>query len=390
LYSELNISNNETKLLDNLVRFIRLLRKSGVNIGTESSINVLKAIKSLKIGTRDEFYWGLHSSLINKNEDRELFDQCFYLFWQNPKIMEQMFNLLLPQIGKQSAPKNQKKKLKRIEDNILKKPSNTDIERRNEIKFDSEMSWSNKSMIKSKDFEMMSLNEIKNAQKEIKKLLFHFKKYKSRRWEKKENGSRISQKDTLRKSIRNNAFINLLKKSQIKKNKPLVLLIDISGSMENYSRIMLFFSHLLINIHKNVEVFIFGTKLTRITKFFQNNDIDFALNKVGNLVTDWSAGTKIASSLAEFNQNWSRRILAQNQTLLFISDGLDRDNEKNLEFEVKRLSLFSSKFIWLNPLLRFSKFEPKVKSIKIILKYVDDFVPIHNIKSIESLVKKII
>jgi len=366
------------------------LRKSGVNIGTESSINVLKAIKSLKIGTRDEFYWGLHSSLINKNEDRELFDQCFYLFWQNPKIMEQMFNLLLPQIGKQSAPKNQKKKLKRIEDNILKKPSNTDIERRNEIKFDSEMSWSNKSMIKSKDFEMMSLNEIKNAQKEIKKLLFHFKKYKSRRWEKKENGSRISQKDTLRKSIRNNAFINLLKKSQIKKNKPLVLLIDISGSMENYSRIMLFFSHLLINIHKNVEVFIFGTKLTRITKFFQNNDIDFALNKVGNLVTDWSAGTKIASSLAEFNQNWSRRILAQNQTLLFISDGLDRDNEKNLEFEVKRLSLFSSKFIWLNPLLRFSKFEPKVKSIKIILKYVDDFVPIHNIKSIESLVKKII
>ena len=390
MYSELNISNNETKLLDNLVRFIRLLRKSGVNIGTESSINVLKAIKSLKIGTRDEFYWGLHSSLINKNEDRELFDQCFYLFWQNPKIMEQMFNLLLPQIGKQSAPKNQKKKLKRIEDNILKKPSNTDIERRNEIKFDSEMSWSNKSMIKSKDFEMMSLNEIKNAQKEIKKLLFHFKKYKSRRWEKKENGSRISQKDTLRKSIRNNAFINLLKKSQIKKNKPLVLLIDISGSMENYSRIMLFFSHLLINIHKDVEVFIFGTKLTRITKFFQNNDIDFALNKVGNLVTDWSAGTKIASSLAEFNQNWSRRILAQNQTLLFISDGLDRDNEKNLEFEVKRLSLFSSKFIWLNPLLRFSKFEPKVKSIKIILKYVDDFVPIHNIKSIESLVKKII
>ena len=109
MYSELNISNNETKLLDNLVRFIRLLRKSGVNIGTESSINVLKAIKSLKIGTRDEFYWGLHSSLINKNEDRELFDQCFYLFWQNPKIMEQMFNLLLPQIGKQSAPKNQKK-----------------------------------------------------------------------------------------------------------------------------------------------------------------------------------------------------------------------------------------------------------------------------------------
>jgi uncharacterized protein with von Willebrand factor type A (vWA) domain len=391
LYLELNTdNNNDTKFLDNLIRFIRLLRKSGINIGTESSINLLKALKSIKIGTRDEFYWTLHSTLINKNEDKELFDQCFYLFWQNPKIMEQIFNLLLPQIGKQSAPKNQKKRLKRIEDNISKKISDIDIKKRNARQFDSKMSWSDKTIIKSKDFDMMSLDEINSAQKEIKKLLLNFKNYKSRRWKKKEIGSRISQKDTLKKSIRSNALINLIYKSQIKKYKPLVVLIDVSGSMESYSRIMLFFSHLLINIHKDVEVFIFGTKLTRITKFLQNNDIDFALNKIGNLITDWSGGTKIASSLAEFNQNWSRRILAQNQTLLLISDGLDRDKEKNLEFEIKRLSLFSSKIIWLNPLLRFSQFQPKVKSIKIILKYVNDFIPIHNVNSIESLIKKII
>ena len=390
MYSELNIDHKELKLLDNIVRFIRLLRKSGLSIGTEASINVLEAVKSLRIGTRDEFYWALHTTLITKNEDTELFDQSFYLFWQNPKIMEQMFNLLLPQIGKQSAPKNKNKRLKRLEDNISKKPLDTDISKREEINFDSEMTWSDKSMIKSKDFKMMSLEEIKNAQKQIKKLLSHFKKYKSRRWYKKEDGLRISQKDTIKKSIKNNSLISLVYKTQIKKNKPLVILIDISGSMENYSRIMLFFSHLLINIHKNVEVFIFGTELTRITKFLQNNDIDFALDKIGKLVTDWSAGTKIASSFAEFNQKWSRRILAQNQTLILISDGLDRDNEKNLEFEVKRLSLFTSRFIWLNPLLRYSKFQAKVKSIKIILKYVNEFIPIHNIDSIENLVKKII
>ena len=118
-----SINNQETRLLDNILRFIRLLRKSGVKVGNRSSIDTLKSIKILKIGNRKEFYWALFSNLINRNEDKEIFDQCFYLFWQNPKIMEQMFNLLLPQIGNQKAPENKKEKtIKRIND-LIQKPS---------------------------------------------------------------------------------------------------------------------------------------------------------------------------------------------------------------------------------------------------------------------------
>ncbi len=382
--------DNKNKLLENFLRFIRLLRKSGVKIGNQSSIDALNSIKTLNIGNRNEFYWALHSNLINKKEDTEIFDQCFYLFWQNPKILQQMFNLLLPQIGTQKAPASNKKQLKRISDNFQKKNKNIENDKKDEIVFDAQMSWSNKSALNSKDFEMMSLDEIHQAEKEIKKILIRTKTQISRRWERKEKSSKIYTKYTIKKSIRNNGIIQLAFKEKIKKFKPLVILIDISGSMESYSRVMLFLSHILIQEFKNVEIFTFGTKLTRITQFLKNKDVDFSLDKVGKSVNDWAAGTKITSSIKDFNLNWSRRILTQNQKLLLITDGLEREDKKNLDFEFERLSLFSQNIIWLNPLLRYKKFEPKVESIKTILKYVDKHVPIHNVNSVHKLIANIV
>ena len=382
--------DNKNKLLENFLRFIRLLRKSGIKVGSQSSIDALNSIKTLNIGNRNEFYWALHSNLINKKEDTEIFDQCFYLFWQNPKILQQMFNLLLPQIGTQKAPANNKKQLKRISDNFQKKNKYIENDKKDEIVFDAQMSWSNKSALNSKDFEMMSLDEIHQAEKEIKKILIRTKTQISRRWERKEKSSKIYTKYTIKKSVRNNGIIQLAFKEKIKKFKPLVILIDISGSMESYSRIMLFLSHILIQEFKNVEIFTFGTKLTRITQFLKNKDVDFSLDKVGKSVNDWAAGTKITSSIKDFNLNWSRRILTQNQKLLLITDGLEREDKKNLDFEFERLSLFSQNIIWLNPLLRYKKFEPKVESIKTILKYVDKHVPIHNVNSVQKLIANII
>ena len=382
--------DNKNKLLENFLRFIRLLRKSGVKIGSQSSIDALNSIKTLNIGNRNEFYWALHSNLINKKEDTEIFDQCFYLFWQNPKILQQMFNLLLPQIGTQKAPASNKKQLKRISDNFQKKNKNIENDKKDEIVFDAQMSWSNKSALNSKDFEMMSLDEIHQAEKEIKKILIRTKTQISRRWERKEKSSKIYTKYTIKKSVRNNGIIQLAFKEKIKKFKPLVILIDISGSMESYSRVMLFLSHILIQEFKNVEIFTFGTKLTRITQFLKNKDVDLSLDKVGKSVNDWASGTKITSSIKDFNLNWSRRILTQNQKLLLITDGLEREDKKNLDFEFERLSLFSQNIIWLNPLLRYKKFEPKVESIKTILKYVDKHVPIHNVNSVQKLIANII
>ena len=390
MISNETINADQTKLLDNILRFIRLLRKSGIKIGNQSSIDTLKSIKLLKIGNRKEFYWALYSNLINRYEDKEIFDQCFYLFWQNPKIMEQVFNLLIPQIGTQKSPDTSKKQLKRITENLGKKNIDLEKNQKDEIIFDSQMSWSNKSSFNSKDFEMMSVNEMKEAEEVIRKLLKKQQTQLTRRWKSKENGNKISYKDTIKKSIKKNGIINLAYKDKIKKPKSLVILIDISGSMESYSRVMLIFSHLLMQQQNDIEVFTFGTSLTRITRLLKNKDIDFSLNKIGNFVTDWAAGTKITSSMHDFNFNWSRRILTQNQSLILITDGLERDESKNLDSEINRLSLFAKNIIWLNPLLRYEKFEPKVKSIKTILKYVNKILPIHNINSINRLVNDIL
>ena len=381
--------DEESKLLENILRFIRLLRNSGIKVGNQSSIDALNSIKILKIGNRNEFYWALHSNLISRNEDTEIFNQCFHLFWQNPKILQQMFNLLLPQIGTQKAPTTNKKQLKRISDNIQKQDKDVNIEKKEEIIFDSQMSWSNKTALNTKDFEMMSLEEIHQAEKEIKKFLIKSKTRISRRWKKNNQSTKISTKYTIKKSVKNNGIIHLAFKERIKKFRPLVILIDISGSMESYSRMMLFLSHILIQQYKDIEVFTFGTKLTRITNFLKNKDIDLSLDKVGKFVNDWAAGTKITSSIKDFNLNWSRRILIQNQTLLLITDGLERDDSQNLDFEINRLSLFANNIIWLNPLLRYKKFEPKVNSIKTILRHVDKHVPIHNLNSIRSLIENI-
>ena len=381
--------DEESKLLENILRFIRLLRNSGIKIGNQSSIDALNSIKILKIGNRNEFYWALYSNLIYRNEDTEIFNQCFHLFWQNPKILQQMFNLLLPQIGTQKAPTTNKKQLKRISDNIQKQNKDVNIEKKEEIIFDSKMSWSNKSALNTKDFEMMSLEEIHQAEKEIKKFLIKSKTQISRRWKKNDQSTKISTKYTIKKSVKNNGIIHLAFKERIKKFRPVVILIDISGSMESYSRMMLFLSHILIQQYKDIEVFTFGTKLTRITNFLKNKDIDLSLDKVGKFVNDWAAGTKITSSIKDFNFNWSRRLLTQNQTLLLITDGLERDDSQNLDFEINRLSLFANNIIWLNPLLRYKKFEPKVNSIKTILRHVHKHVPIHNLNSIKNLIENI-
>ena len=381
--------DEESKLLENILRFIRLLRNSGIKIGNQSSIDALNSIKILKIGNRNEFYWALYSNLIYRNDDTEIFNQCFHLFWQNPKILQQMFNLLLPQIGTQKAPTTNKKQLKRISDNIQKQNKDVNIEKKEEIIFDSQMSWSNKSALNTKDFEMMSLEEIHQAEKEIKKFLIKSKTQISRRWKKNDQSTKISTKYTIKKSVKNNGIIHLAFKERIKKFRPVVILIDISGSMESYSRMMLFLSHILIQQYKDIEVFTFGTKLTRITNFLKNKDIDLSLDKVGKFVNDWAAGTKITSSIKDFNFNWSRRLLTQNQTLLLITDGLERDDSQNLDFEINRLSLFANNIIWLNPLLRYKKFEPKVNSIKTILRHVHKHVPIHNLNSIKNLIENI-
>jgi len=193
---------------------------------------------------------------------------------------------------------------------------------------------------------------------------------------------------TMRAALRSGTdFIPLMKRQRRMRRPPLVVLCDISGSMERYSRMLLHFMHTVTNDRDRVHTFLFGTRLTNVTRYLRYKDVDEALAKVGEAATDWSGGTRIGHSLEDFNKFWSRRVLTQGAVVVLISDGLDRDEGEGLTREMERLHMSCRRLIWLNPLLRYEGFEPKSIGIKAMLPYVDDFRTIHNLNSLNDLTR---
>ncbi|MBT5415443.1 MAG: VWA domain-containing protein, partial [Rhodospirillaceae bacterium] len=200
------------------------------------------------------------------------------------------------------------------------------------------------------------------------------------------SASRIDMRASLRASLRSGgAEIPLHRRRPRRRRPPLVILCDISGSMSRYSRMMIHFLHAVTNDRDRVHTFVFGTRLTSITRHLRLRDVDEALEKVGGSVQDWDGGTRIGHCLHEFNAVWSRRVLGQGAVVLLITDGLDRDAGEGLEGEIERLHKSCRRLIWLNPLLRYDEFQPKSLGMRAILPHVDDFRSIHNLESLEHL-----
>ncbi len=212
------------------------------------------------------------------------------------------------------------------------------------------------------------------------------KKMKIRRHTIDKNGKNIDMRRSMRASLKTGgASIPLRFKSRATRHPPLVILCDISGSMAQYSRMLLHFVHALSNDRDRVFTFVFGTRLTNITRYMRYRDVDEALGVVGEKVEDWSGGTRIGTTIREFNKFWSRRVLGQGAIVLLISDGLDRDAGEGLGAEMERLHKSCRQLIWLNPLLRYQGFEPRSKGVKAILPHVDQFRTVHNLNSLRDL-----
>ncbi|HEV2432296.1 MAG TPA: VWA domain-containing protein, partial [Burkholderiales bacterium] len=201
-------------------------------------------------------------------------------------------------------------------------------------------------------------------------------------------GHRIDLRRTLRESLREGGeVIPLVRAAPRTLHPPLVVLCDISGSMNPYSRMFLHFLHAITNDRDRVSVFVFGTRLTNITRQLRHRDVDVAMGKVADAIKDWSGGTRIGASLREFNFKWGRRVLAQNACVLLVSDGLDREAGEGLAEEMERLAKSCRQLVWLNPLLRYEKFEARPAGVRAMLPHVDLFLPVHNLKSLVDLAR---
>jgi uncharacterized protein with von Willebrand factor type A (vWA) domain len=243
-------------------------------------------------------------------------------------------------------------------------------------------------VLQKKDFAQMSADEMRRAQEAITRLRMPDDEIRTRRFIRDPRGAQLDPRATLRLALsRGGDLFHIARRAPALRHPPIVALCDISGSMSEYSRVFLHFLHKLTEERRRVETFLFGTRLTNVTRALRHRDIDAALAQVSHAVPDWSGGTRIGATLHAFNREWSRRVLGQGATVLLFTDGLEREGVEQLRFEMDRLHRSCRRLIWLNPLLRYDRFEAKASGIRAMLPFVDEFRPVHRLASLADLVQ---
>ena len=372
------------QLAENILLFCRTLRQAGLPIGPGQVIDAGLAVLQSGIERRDDFYFALRSVLVTNPTQFRLFDQAFHIYFRNPRLLERMMGLLLPTLERVSDDAGGEEAIRRLMEAMPGETEHDDGEV--VIEVDQSESWSQREILRQKDFEQMSLQEQREAKKMLREEIEVIKKVPVRRYRADIHGRRYDLRRSMQLMLRNNGqLIQLAKKRRQLRPPTLVLICDISGSMSRYSRIFLHFAHALSSRRQTVHSFVFGTRLTNISHRLADKDVDRALAKVSTEVKDWDGGTRIADSLKRFNVDWGRRVLAGNSVVLLLSDGLERDVESDLGFQTERLQRSCAQLIWMNPMLRYVKFEAKAMGIKAMLPHVDLFLPAHNVASLMQL-----
>jgi len=384
------------KLTHNIVHFARALRKAGLPVGPGAVIDAVRAVQAAGFSEREDFYWVLHSVFVKRPEQRTVFAQVFRLYWRDPRFLEHMMSLMLPAVRGMQQERKARPAEKRAAEALLEGverelPDLPDApEDEAEIEIDAARTGSSKERLKTLDFEQMSAQEVQEAKRMLARLSLPVKPLPSRRTRADARGRMPDWRRTIRDALRSGGELREFATKDRRLRWPnLVVICDISGSMSQYSRMVLHFLHSIANEQgagwARVHAFTFGTRLTNITRHLATRDVDAALAAAGAEAQDWEGGTRIGDALHAFNRDWSRRVLGTGAVVLLISDGLDRGDEALLAREMERLHLSARRLIWINPLLRWDGFAPKATGIRTMLPHVDCFRAGHNIASLEAL-----
>ena len=378
------------RLAHNVLHFARILRRAGLPVGPGKVLSAVEAAAWVGVERPEDFRAALQACLIDRADQRELFDQAFRLFWRDPKLMERALHALLPK-----APGRLRGEDTELSNRLaaaLAAPSQRSAaaeEHDTPVELDAALSRSAREILRTKDFESMTADELAESKRILRTARLELPYVPTRRYAARTTGRRLDLRATLRHSLRyGGEWIVQRKRERRARPNALVALCDISGSMARYSRMVLHYLHALSAQHANVHAFTFGTRLTNITRALRHRDVDVALDEVARAVPDWSGGTRIGACLHEFNRAWARRLLAQGAVVLLITDGLDcAEAASDLGAEMHHLQLSCRQLVWLNPLLRFAGFEPKAAGIRVMLPHVDRFLPAHNVTSLTDLAR---
>lgn len=383
------------KLAENIAHFARALRRAGLPVGPGRVLDAIRAVAAAGFTRQDDFFHTLQAIFVSRPEERALYAQTFRLFWRDPRYLEHMMSLMLPQVRGVQEDRPAAPAEKRAAEALLADVPRPDrpgeaAEPPQEIEVDATATASAEERLRSLDFEQMSGAEIAEAKRMLAKLSLPVAPLRTRRARPAMHGALPDLRRTLRQSLRRGGEVaEIARKLPGTRWPNLVVLCDISGSMADYSRMVLHFIHAVANRRgqgwARVHAFTFGTRLTNITRQLRARDVDAALKAAGAEAQDWSGGTRIGAALHSFNRDWSRRVLGQGAVVLLITDGLDRDDPGLLSREIERLHLSCRRLIWINPLLRWTGFAPKAAGIRAMLPHVDCFRAGHSIASLQAL-----
>ena len=393
-YAPLDIPDTP-KLTHNITWFARALRKAGLPIGPGRVIDAIRAVQAAGFTEKRDFYWTLHACFVSRPEHRTVFAQVFRLYWRDPRYMEHMMAMMLPAIRgvqeERQAGAGEKRAAEALLDGVEQDVPDLEFEEEGtEIEVDASLTMSAEERLRTLDFEQMSVDEIAAAKRMLARLTLPVQPIPTRRGRPDPLGARADWRRSLRDAMRQGGEIQRLARKSPRIRWPnLIVICDISGSMSQYSRMVLHFLHAVANQKgagwARVHGFTFGTQLTNISRHLATRDVDAALACAGAEAQDWEGGTRIGDCLHAFNRDWSRRVMGQGAVVLLITDGLDRGAADALGHEMQRLHLSARRLIWLNPLLRWDGFAPRAQGIRAMLPRVDSFRAGHSIASLEDL-----
>ena len=374
-------------LLHNLLLFGRILRGLGLDVNPGRMMDLVSALDTIEIGNKADFFYAARTLLVHEREDLELFDEAFELFWRKPAESWGLEWQGLIRRRRSTKPVVTPPPLKD------EPPSTNDSDsasKETTTVIEVTRTYSDREVLRHKDFAQMTVEESEAVRQMMAHLRWKISERRTRR-RRPGKGELLDLRRTLRRSLRSGGEIFSLAYREPKlKPRPLVIVADISGSMERYTRVLLHFIYgMKAALTQPVEAFVFSTRLTRITRPLQIRDLDLALKNVSELVHDWAGGTRIGESLKYFNFEWGRRVLGRGAVVLIISDGWDRGDIELLHREMARLKRNCHRVIWLNPLLGAPDYEPLTRGIQAALPHIDNFLPVHNLASLEDLANRL-
>lgn len=387
------LDDASSKLAENIVHFAQFLRRAGLPIGTAQVLDAVQSVLAVGVRYRDDVYAALHAVFVSRREQDDLFLLGFDHFWRDPFGANQALSLLLPPTRMDGG--NRKKGLPTRLKDAWRGPGPRSFPKNRpspskppdpELEIDFRNTASDEERLRSRDFADMTAAEEADVRKTLVTMRFPWRDQPTRRTRPARHGHRLDLRGTLHASRQSfGEPVALRYRVRRTRPPPIVALCDISGSMEKYSRMVLHFLHALTNDRDRVEVFVFGTRLTHITRALRHRDVDRAFEDVTAEVEDWSGGTRLGGCMTTFHREWSRRVLGQGAITLLITDGLARDDADEVGHAAERIRLASKRVIWLNPLLRFDSFEPNAQGVAALLPHVHEHRPVHNLDSLASL-----